>query len=68
MLLNATAAEQRRSGFLKALDAAGLPAETRVEHASEATDTNAAAGQPEVKRTRKARLLDRITGLDKNSA
>ena len=38
------------------------------EHASDATDTNAAAGQPEVKRTRKARLLDRITGLDKNSA
>jgi hypothetical protein len=64
----APAAEQRRSGFLKALDAAALPAETRVEHASDATDTNAAAGQPEVKRTRKARLLDRITGLDKNSA
>jgi hypothetical protein len=65
----APAAEQRRSGFLKALDAAALPAETRVEHAPDGTtDTNAAAGQPEIKRTRKARLLDRITGLDKNSA
>jgi hypothetical protein len=65
----ATAAEPRRvSGFLKALDAASTPTETRVEHAS---ITEASAGQPagtEVKRTRKARLLDRITGLDKNSA
>lgn len=65
----APAADQRRAGgFLKAFDAAALPAETRIEHASETPDTNAAAGQPEIKRTRKARLLDRITGLDKNSA
>ncbi len=63
-------AEPRRSGgFLKALDAASLPVETRVEHAPapDAAKNGDGAGT-EVKRTRKARLLDRITGLDKNSA
>jgi hypothetical protein len=63
------AGEPRRvSGFLKALDAAS--AETRVEHASgsEPPETGEAAPGTEIKRTRKARLLDRITGLDKNSA
>jgi hypothetical protein len=62
----ATPEPRRVSGFLKALDAAS--AEARVEHAP-ATDP--AVEQPagtEIKRTRKARLLDRITGLDKNSA
>ena len=64
----APAGEQKRaSGFLKALDAAAIPAEARVEHAP-AADEAAASSQPEIKRTRKARLLDRITGLDKNSA
>jgi hypothetical protein len=66
----ASAAEPRRfSGFLKALDAASTPTETRVEHApaTEGSTADAPAGT-EVKRTRKARLLDRITGLDKNSA
>ena len=66
---NAGAGEPRRvSGFLKALDAAS--AETRVEHASgsEPPPAGEAAPGTEIKRTRKARLLDRITGLDKNSA
>ncbi len=62
----ATTEPRRVSGFLKALDAAS--AEARVEHAA---PTEPAGEQPagtEIKRTRKARLLDRITGLDKNSA
>ena len=66
---NAGAGEPRRvSGFLKALDAAS--AEARVEHASgsEPPPAGEAAPGTEIKRTRKARLLDRITGLDKNSA
>jgi len=66
---NAGAGEPRRvSGFLKALDAAS--GETRVEHASDGESPQTDAGTPgtEIKRTRKARLLDRITGLDKNSA
>ena len=59
---------RRVSGFLKALDAAS--AETRVEHASDSEPQPAGEAAPgtEIKRTRKARLLDRITGLDKNSA
>ncbi len=65
----ASAAEPRRvSGFLKALDAAATPTETRVEHAPAAEGPAVAPAGTEVKRTRKARLLDRITGLDKNSA
>lgn len=67
----ASAAEgepRRGGGFLKALDAAALPAETRVEHAPAAGMAGGDAVPGEVKRTRKARLLDRITGLDKNSA
>ena len=65
----ASAGEPRRvSGFLKALDAASTPTETRVEHAPAAEGPAAAPAGTEVKRTRKARLLDRITGLDKNSA
>ena len=65
----ASAAEPRRvSGFLKALDAASTPTETRVEHAPATEGPAAAPAGTEVKRTRKARLLDRITGLDKNSA
>jgi len=63
------AGEPRRvSGFLKALDAAS--AETRVEHASDSESPPAGEAAPgtEIKRTRKSRLLDRITGLDKNSA
>jgi hypothetical protein len=67
---NAAAGQEPRrvGGFLKALDAAAMPVEERVEHAAtdEAASTAPAGG--EVKRTRKARLLDRITGLDKNSA
>ena len=66
---NAGAGEPRRvSGFLKALDVAS--AEARVEHASgsEPPPAGEAAPGTEIKRTRKARLLDRITGLDKNSA
>jgi len=66
---NAAGQEPRRvGGFLKALDAASMPVEERVEHAAtnEAASTESAGG--EVKRTRKARLLDRITGLDKSSA
>jgi hypothetical protein len=66
---NAAGQEPRRvGGFLKALDAASMPVEERVEHAAtnEAASPEPAGG--EVKRTRKARLLDRITGLDKNSA
>jgi hypothetical protein len=59
--------EPRRSGgFLKAYEAASMPLETRVEHAPSETVKEGAPS--EVKRTRKARLLDRITGLDKNSA
>ena len=57
--------EARRGGFLKPLDMAALPVETRVEHAPPPSGD---AAEGEVKRTRKARLLDRITGLDKNSA
>lgn len=57
---------RRGGGFLKALEAASLPVETRVEHAPTAQTANGEG--TEVKRTRKARLLDRITGLDKNSA
>jgi len=65
----ASAAEPRRvSGFLKALDAASTPTETRVEHAPAAEASAAEPAGTEVKRKRKARLLDRITGLDKNSA
>jgi hypothetical protein len=65
----ASATEPRRvSGFLKALDAASTPTETRVEHAPAAETSAGEPGGTEVKRTRKARLLDRITGLDKNSA
>ena len=66
---NTGAGEPRRvSGFLKALDAAA--GETRVEHASgsEPPPAGEAAPGTEIKRPRKARLLDRITGLDKNSA
>jgi hypothetical protein len=65
---NAGQEPRRVGGFLKALDAASMPVEERVEHAAtnEAASTEPAGG--EVKRTRKARLLDRITGLDKNSA
>jgi hypothetical protein len=66
---NGAAGEPRRvGGFVKAHDAAALPTEAPIEHVS---DTSAKAATPsggEVKRTRKARLLDRITGLDKNSA
>jgi hypothetical protein len=62
------AAEPRRvGGFLKALDSTA--SEVRIEHApgaEPAAKAEPAAG--DVKRTRKARLLDRITGLDKNSA
>lgn len=62
-----TETEARRGGgFLKALEAASLPVETRVEHAP--TPAGANGEGSDVKRTRKARLLDRITGLDKNSA
>jgi hypothetical protein len=65
----AAEAEPRRGGgFLKAMDAAALPAETRVEHAPAQDVANGEGAPAEVKRTRKARLLDRITGLDKNSA
>jgi hypothetical protein len=65
----ASAAEPRRvSGFLKALDAASTPTETRVEHAPAAEASAVEPAGTEVKRKRKARLLDRITGLDKNSA
>ncbi len=65
----AAEAEPRRGGgFLKAMDAAALPAETRVEHAPGQDVANGEAAPADVKRTRKARLLDRITGLDKNSA
>jgi len=55
---------RRVGGFLKALDAAALDAP--IEHAP--PEDPAAADGSDVKRTRKARLLDRITGLDKNSA
>lgn len=61
---------RRGGGFVKALDAASLPVETRVEHAP-APDTSALADGSSgdaIKRPRKTRLLDRITGLDKNSA
>jgi len=61
---NGNEAPRRGGGFLKALDAAAL--EAPIEHAP----AQSAAGPdgPEVKRARKTRLLDRITGLDKNSA
>jgi hypothetical protein len=66
---SASAAEPRRvGGFLKALDGASIPTETRVEHAPAAEASGTGSPPAEVKRTRKARLLDRITGLDKNSA
>lgn len=65
---SAGAEARRGSGFLKALDAAALPAEARIEHAPPAEAASGEAPAGEVKRTRKARLLDRITGLDKNSA
>ena len=42
-------------------------AEARVEHAR-ATSRRRTAGRYRDQATRKARLLDRITGLDKNSA
>jgi len=65
---NAEAEPRRGGGFLKALDAATLPVETRVEHMPAGEHANGESASPEMKRTRKARLLDRITGLDKNSA
>lgn len=56
------AVEPRRvGGFLKALDAAAL--EAPIEHVSDAVRDDG-----DIQRPRKARLLDRITGLDKNSA
>jgi hypothetical protein len=63
---SATPEPRRVSGFLKALDAGS--AEARVEHAPVAEAANEQPAGTEIKRTRKARLLDRITGLDKNSA
>jgi hypothetical protein len=62
----ATPEPRRVSGFLKALDAAS--AEARVEHAPSSEPAGEQPAGTEIKRTRKARLLDRITGLDKNSA
>ena len=61
---NGSEAPRRGGGFLKALDAASL--EAPIEHALPENGTGADGS--EVKRTRKTRLLDRITGLDKNSA
>jgi len=54
----------RGGGFLKALDAAALDAP--IEHA--ASENVAGPDGAQIKRARKTRLLDRITGLDKNSA
>ena len=62
----ATPEPRRVSGFLKALDAAS--GEARVEHAPSSEPAGEQPAGTEIKRTRKARLLDRITGLDKNSA
>ena len=60
-----SAPEPRRTGgFLKALDVAGAPDQPPAE--SSTSETPSSTGEP--KRARKARLLDRITGLDKNSA
>ncbi len=65
----AGAAEPRRvSGFLKALDARLRPRRGSSTLRQRAPAAGEAAAGTEVKRTRKARLLDRITGLDKNSA
>ena len=61
---NGSEPPRRGGGFLKALDAAAL--EAPIEHAS--SENGAGGDGAEVKRTRKTRLLDRITGLDKNSA
>jgi hypothetical protein len=61
---NAVPDQRRVGGFLKALDGASMPSEPRGEHQPPAAEPAAT----DVKRTRKARLLDRITGLDKNSA
>jgi chromosome segregation ATPase len=61
-------AEPRRTGgFLKALDVAGVPERPASTSATGGTQDDAAAAG-EGKRSRKSRLLDRITGLDKNSA
>lgn len=66
---NAEAEVRRSGGFLKPLEAASLPVEARVEHAPAAdAEPEAASPDGEIKRPRKTRLLDRITGLDKNSA
>ena len=64
----ANAQEQGRvGGFLKALDGAASQSKTPAAPApADASQTTAAA--PEAKPSRKARLLDRITGLDKSSA
>ena len=63
----ANAQEQGRvGGFLKALDGAGSQPETKAGAAPAGTPQAAAA--PEAKPSRKSRLLDRITGLDKSSA
>ena len=57
----------RVGGFLKALDgAASQPKTTAASAPADAPQTTAAA--PEAKPSRKSRLLDRITGLDKSSA
>jgi hypothetical protein len=66
----AKASDQRRvGGFLKALDGAASQSDTGTDAAAAASvepaeQQVASEGKP----TRKARLLDRITGLDKSSA
>lgn len=64
----ANAQEQGRvGGFLKALDGtASQPKSTAAPVPADAPQTTAAA--PEAKPSRRSRLLDRITGLDKSSA
>lgn len=64
----ASAEPRRVGGFLKALDGSVAGTEVRIEHASDAKADAPSAAGAEAKRPRKARLLDRITGLDKNSA
>ncbi len=62
----------RVSGFLKALDGDGPEAEpgsaAKGEGAAKAEPAKPAQGAAPAKPSRKARLLERITGLDKSSA
>jgi hypothetical protein len=61
---------RRVSGFLKALDGDSTPAQADADKAAAAAEpaTEQKVAAAEAKPSRRARLLERITGLDKTSA